>query len=99
ALRDPMRALHVAGLHPRGKPINHVVTDTYRVFLVTEADHASDGTEYLLLRNLHPIGHLREHRGLVIEPVGELGVLGAPAAAEELRPLALANLDIPLDFV
>src|SRR5262249_58276606 len=94
-----MGTLHVTRLHPGGEPINHVVADSNRIVLVAEADDAADWTEDLLLGDLHSISHVREHGRLVIEAVGERGVLRTAAATDQLRALALADLDISLHFI
>src|SRR2546427_689305 len=68
------------------------------VVLVAEPEHARHGAEDLLLRDLHLVVDLGEDRGLVVEPVGERGILGLPAAAAEPGTLLLADPDVPLDL-
>src|SRR4029453_13232945 len=95
---DPMGALEAARLPTCGKSIDDVIADPDRFLFVAESDDAADGTEDLLLRDLHLIGDVREHGGLVIEAVRQLRVRRPSAAADEPGALTLADLDVALDL-
>ncbi len=99
-LDAPGQSLHlvnVPGPDAGAQSVHGVVGDLQGFFLVLEGGHAEHRTEDLFLEHTHVVLAL-EHRGLDVIALGIGLVVVGFAAAENLGPFILADLDVVEDL-
>src|SRR5207245_925408 len=92
--RQPVRAIEIVGPDRAGQSNVERVDALEQIVFVGPAQDAHDRPEDLLAGDPHVVGDVGEHRRLDEEPVSELRIRRALAAAGETRAAVEPQLDV-----